>query len=62
VRQQAILPVLAEAAGDGEVSGAAASEVRASGILATKPREIVHGVMGPLEVAAGKRLGTLLLS
>src|SRR5258707_2166743 len=35
---------LAESAGDGEVCGVAAGEVRASGILATEAREVVHGL------------------
>jgi hypothetical protein len=42
-REQAGLPVLAEPAGDGEVSGAAAAGVGASGIEATEAREVVHG-------------------
>ena len=47
--EQAILAVLAESAGDGEVSGAAAAEVGASGILATESREVVHGLRCRLE-------------
>src|SRR5262249_19538839 len=41
--EQAILAEFAEAAGNGEISGATSAEVRASGIQATKSREVVHG-------------------
>ena len=58
--EQAILPVLAESAGDGEVSGVAAAEVGASGIQATEPREVVHGLRCGLEREARTRLETLL--
>jgi len=52
--------VLAEPAGDGEVSGVAAAEVGASGILATEAREVVHGVMHGLERSAKEGLETSL--
>jgi hypothetical protein len=55
------LPLLAESAGDGEISGAAASEVGAAGIQATEPREIVHGAMRGLETEVKKGLEALLL-
>jgi hypothetical protein len=58
--EQPILPVLAEAAGEGEISGTAASGVGTIGILATEPREVVHGVMRELERAARKRIETPL--
>jgi hypothetical protein len=57
---QAILPVLAESAGDGEVSGVAAADVGASGILATGSREVVHGLRCGLEREARIRLESLL--
>src|SRR5262249_16632881 len=41
--EQTILAGLAEAAGDGEISGAAPAEVGTSGIQATESREVVHG-------------------
>lgn len=59
-REQAILAVLAESVGDGEISGAGVPEVGALGILATEPREVVHGAMRGLERGARKRLETLL--
>ena len=58
--EQAILPGLAESAGDGEVSGVAAAEVGASGIQATESREVVHGSRCGLEREARTRLETLL--
>jgi hypothetical protein len=58
--KQAKLAVLAESAGDGEISGAATSEVGAVGIQATKLREIVHGVMYGLEAEVRKGLEILL--
>ena len=42
--EQAILPELAESAGDGEISGVAEAEVWALGILATESRQVVHGL------------------
>jgi hypothetical protein len=59
-REQAILPGLAESAGDGEISGIAAAEVRALGILATETRQIVHGLRCGLEREARTRLEALL--
>src|SRR3954452_1430221 len=58
--EQAKLPVLAESAGDGEVSGVAAAEVGTSGIQATESREVVHGLKCGLEREARTRLETLL--
>ena len=40
--EQAILTVLAEVAGDSEVSGAAAADIEAVGIEATESGEVVH--------------------
>src|SRR5262249_57983492 len=58
--EQAILPLLAEPAGDGEVCGAAAAEVGAAGIQATESREVVHGSRCGLQGQEGVRLGRLL--
>ena len=58
--EQAILAMLAEVAGDGEISGAAASEVGALGILTAESSEIIHGAMCWIEVEAGKGLETRL--
>ena len=58
--EEPILAVLAEPAGDGEISGAASSGIGASGILATEARKIVHGASAGLEGQTRKRLGTLL--
>src|SRR5262249_20260921 len=58
--EQAILAVLSESAGDGEVSGAAAAAVGASGIQATEPREVVHGSRRGLQEEDRIRLGLLL--
>jgi hypothetical protein len=54
------LPGLAESAGDGEVSGVAAAEVWASGILTTEPSEVVQGLKCRLEREARARLEALL--
>src|SRR5262249_54892985 len=58
--EQAILAELAEAAGDGEVSGAVPAEVGASGIQATESREVVHGSGCGLQEEDTIRLGLLL--
>jgi len=58
--EQAILPGLAESAGDGEVSGAAKAEVGASGFQATESGEVVHGLWCGLEGEARTRLEALL--
>ena len=58
--EQAELPGLAEAAGDGEVSGVAAAEVGALGIQATEAREVVHGLRCGLEREARAQLEALL--
>ena len=58
--EQAILAGLAEPAGDGEVSGAAAAEVGASGIQATESREVVHGSRCGLQEEARTGFETLL--
>ena len=58
--EQAILPELAESAGDGEISGVAEAEVRALGILATESRQVVHSLRCGLEREARTRLETLL--
>jgi hypothetical protein len=58
--EQAILPGLAEPAGDGEVSGAAKAEVGASGFQATESGEVVHGLWCGLEGEARTRLEALL--
>ena len=58
--EQAILPELAESAGDGEISGVAEAEVWALGILATESRQVVHGLRCGLEREARTRLETPL--
>jgi len=58
--EQAKLPGLAQPAGDGEVSGAAAAVVRTSGIQATDAREVVHGLRCGLEREVRTRLDELL--
>jgi hypothetical protein len=58
--EQPILAVLTEAAGDGEISRAAASEVKAVGILTAEAKEIIHGAMCWIEVKAPKGLERLL--
>jgi hypothetical protein len=50
--EEAIRVVLAEAAGHGEVSGAAVAEVGSAGIQATESREVVHGSRCGLEERA----------
>jgi hypothetical protein len=55
------LAVLAQPAGDGEISSAAPSDIRAVGILATEARKIVHGARSVLERETRKRLETLLV-
>ena len=59
-REQPILPGLAESTGDGEVSGTAAAEVGASGILATELSEVVHGLRSGPEGEERTRLRALL--
>jgi hypothetical protein len=58
--EQAILAVLVEMTGDGEICGAAASEVGALGILTAESRKVVHGVMCSIEVKGRDGLGILL--
>jgi hypothetical protein len=58
--KQAILPGLAEPAGDGEVFGAAPGENGASGIQATESREAVHGSGCRLQEEDTIRLGLQL--
>src|SRR5580700_292591 len=58
--EQAILPGLAQPAGDGEVSGVAAAEVGAWGIQATEWREVVHGARCRLQEQARTWFETLL--
>ena len=58
--EQAILPELAESAGDGEISGVAEAEVWALGILATESRQVVHSLRCGLEREARTRLETPL--
>jgi hypothetical protein len=58
--EQAKLAGLAEPAGDGEVSGVAASEVGTLGIQATESREVVHGSRCGPEREARTRVEELL--
>src|SRR5947209_7355436 len=58
--EEAELALLAEPAGDGEVSGIAAAEVGAAGIQAAESREVVHGSRCGPERGARTRLEALL--
>jgi hypothetical protein len=57
--EKPILAVLAQVAGDGEISGAAASTIGAVRIQATAAREIVPGASPELKGEARTRLETL---
>jgi hypothetical protein len=59
--EQPIWAVLAQPASDGEISGAASSGIRASGILATEARKIVPGASAGLEGETRTRLEALLV-